>query len=85
MQDVGGSINDKTILIESTNFNNLELGSNYTVKEYHSNKIINSDGWKHDSITLKPLSNISSFKDIELTEYYMIDSKAVGIFECVLF
>ena len=84
-QDVGGSRNGKIVLVKSTNFNNSEFGSNYTVKEYHSNKSINTEGWKHDSITLKPLSNIASFKNIELTEDDMNDFKIVGIFECVLF
>ena len=46
-----------------------ETGGHYTVKVYESEKRENSDGsWRHKKIILKPDSNISDFKPIELSE-----------------
>lgn len=80
----GGSRNGKIVLVESTNINDSEFGSGYTVKEYHSEKNIENDEWSHESITLKPLSFNSEYKDIELSEDELRNLKVIGIFECVL-
>jgi hypothetical protein len=66
-QDEGGSRNGKIVLVESINFKDAEFGSGYTVKEYHSVRNIDSEHRSHDSITLKPLSTISDYKDVELS------------------
>ncbi|MCF8342528.1 MAG: DUF2075 domain-containing protein [Chitinophagaceae bacterium] len=84
-QDEGGSRNGKIVLVESTNFLDAEFGSGYTVKEYHSVRNIDSEQRSHVSITLKPLSSISDYKDIELTGDELMDFKVVGIFDRVLF
>jgi len=38
------------------------------VKEYESKKYEDEDGWKHQSIILKPLSTDSSYENIVLEE-----------------
>lgn len=83
-QDEGGSRKGKIVLVESTDIHDSEFGSGYTVKEYHSEKQIGNDQWSHQTITLKPLSDISEYKDIELTGDETNNLKVVGIFECVL-
>jgi DUF2075 family protein len=83
-QDEGGSRNGKIVLVQSTHINDSEFGSGYTVKEYHSEKKIEDDQWKHLAITLKPLSDNSEYKNIEITEDESRSLKVVGIFECVL-
>ncbi len=83
-RDEGGTRNGKIVLVESTNISNLEFGSGYTVKEYHSKKHITTEGWKHESIILKPLSTDSGYSDIELSEDDMNAFKVVGIFEKVI-
>lgn len=83
-QDEGGTRNGKIVLVESTNIQDSDYGSGYTIKEYHSKKSITTEGWKHESITLKPLSTIDDYSEIELYEDDLNNLKVVGIFERVL-
>jgi DUF2075 family protein/DNA replication protein DnaC len=83
-QDEGGSRNGKIVLVESTLINDSEFGSGYTVKEYHSVKAVSKEGWKHESIRLKPLSNLEVYEDIVLSEEDLLNFKVVGIFDRVI-
>ena len=83
-QDEGGSRNGKIVLVESTSINDSEFGSGYTVKEYHSVKAVSNEGWKHESIRLKPLSNLEAYEDIVLSEDDLLNFKVVGIFDRVI-
>ena len=80
----GGSRNGKIVLVEHTSIQDPDFGSGYTVKEYYSKKNIDGDQWSHQSITLKPLSGNSEYKDIEITEDELVSLKVIGIFEMVL-
>lgn len=80
----GGSREGKIVLVESTNINDSEFGSGYTVKEYHSTKVISSDSWSHQSIILKPLSNNSEYSDIVLTTDQLTNFRVIGLFVKVL-
>ncbi|HUS03649.1 MAG TPA: DNA/RNA helicase domain-containing protein [Chitinophagaceae bacterium] len=80
----GGSRNGKIVLVEHTDIQESDFGSGYTVKEYRSTKNIENDEWSHQSITLKPLSHNSEYKDIELSEDESSSLKVIGVFECVL-
>jgi DUF2075 family protein len=82
--DEGGSRNGKIVLVESTDFIDAEFGSRYTVKEYHSKKQQDDEEWSHQSITLKPLSNNSRFKDIVLTDGGKNIFEVVGVFQRIL-
>ncbi len=83
-QDEGGSRDGKIVLVESTNINDSDFGSGYTVKEYHSIKNISDEGWKHESIVLKPLSTIEEYKEIVLSEDELLNFKVVGIFDRII-
>jgi SOS-response transcriptional repressor LexA len=83
-QDEGGSRNGKIVLVESTNINDSEFGSGYTVKEYHSTKSVSEEEWSHESIILKPISNQNEYNEIVLSVTEMNDFRVVGIFEKVL-
>lgn len=83
-QDEGGSKNGKIVLVESTSINDSEFGSAYTVKEYYSVKNVSSEGWKHESIRLKPLSTLKEYEDIVLSEDELLNFKVVGIFERII-
>ena len=83
-QDEGGTRNGKIVLVESTSIHDAEFGSGYTVKEYHSVKKISDEGWRHESIILKPLSTIEKYENIELSEDDLLDFKVVGIFDRVI-
>ena len=83
-RDEGGSRNGKIVLIESTSFINSESGSGYTVKEYHSKKNVTSEGWNHQSIILRSLSDRNDYPEIELLNDELSTYKVVGIFMTVL-
>ncbi|WP_108866334.1 DNA/RNA helicase domain-containing protein [Aquimarina aquimarini] len=80
----GGSRNGQIVLVENTNMHDSDFGSCYTVKEYESKKHEDENGWKHQSIILKPLSTHSTYKNIVLEDEDMSTFKVLGIFECVL-
>lgn len=80
----GGSRNGRIVLAQSTEIQDNDFGSGYTVKEYQSTKASNTDSWSHKSINLKPQSFDESFETIILSEDELEDFKVVGIFEMVL-
>lgn len=54
---VVGSRNNKIVLVQHKNINDLENGGQYTVKKYTSKKKFASDGtWEHEEIILLPLN-----------------------------
>ena len=80
----GGSRNGQIVLVENTNMHDSDFGSCYTVKEYESKKYEDEDGWKHQSIILKPLSTYSSYENIVLEDEDISTFKVIGTFECVI-
>ncbi len=81
----GGSREGKIVLVEHHKIHDLDFGSGYTIKSYHSEKEIKEDGrWSHKSIVLKPLSSSQQYKDIILQEEEVSSLKVIGIFERVL-
>lgn len=79
----GGSRNGLITLVESTDIQDVDSGSNYTVKEYASKKTIDEEGWKNEEIILKPLST-EKYDDIILRDEETINLKVIGVFERVL-
>lgn len=84
-QDMGGTREGKIVLVESTNIQDSDFGSGYTVKEYHSKKVFDNDNWSHSSITLKPLSDNSNYENLILEDEDLINFKVKGIFVKVLY
>lgn len=84
-KDIGGSREGKIVLVESTDMQDLDFGSGYTVKEYHSKKNISAESWLHESITLKPLSFELEYENIVLDSENLVDFSVKGIFISVLF
>lgn len=83
-RDTGGSREGKIVLVQSTDIQDADFGSGYTVKQYHSVKHITEEGWQHKSIILKPLSDDPTYQDIELSEDALLSLKVLGIFERAL-
>lgn len=83
-KDSGGSREGKIVLVESTEIQDSDFGSGYTIKEYSSTKRMENDQWSHQTITLKPLSYDSKYNEIELAEDVLNSLKVVGIFVQVL-
>ena len=80
----GGSRNGQIVLVESTNIQDEDLGSCYTIKEYQSKKYQDENGWKHQSIVLKPLSYEDSYSEIELKNDELNNFRVIGVFERVI-
>jgi len=80
----GGSRNGKIVLVESTEIHDLDFGSGYAVKEYHSTKAVNSEEWSHASIILKPLSNNPEYEEVVVSQDELTNLKVLSLFVCVL-
>ena len=80
----GGSRNGRIVLAQSTEIQDNDFGSGYTVKEYSSTKISNSQSWEHQSIILKPQSHDITYDSIVLENDNLDDFKIIGVFEMVL-
>lgn len=74
-----GSRNGEIVLTQSREYDP-EYGGKYTIKRYHSEKVVSEEGWQHTKVELCPLN--PDFDTIELTEDD--DIRTIGIFKCVL-
>ena len=75
----GGSRNGEIVLTQ-TNAIDADYGAEYTIKQYHSEKIQTEEGWHHSKVELIPLNK--EYDTIELSEE--ADYRTVGVFKCVL-
>lgn len=80
----GGSRDGEIVLVEHTDIQDPDFGSGYTIKEYHSKKVVNESEWYHESINLKPLSHDSNYQDIVIEGNELATLKVIGVFERVL-
>jgi hypothetical protein len=80
----GGSRNGKIVLVENRDIHDQDFNSAFTIKTYSSEKTITEDGWKHDSIILRPNSFDSSYQNIIISEEEAEGMKVVGEFVRVL-
>jgi DUF2075 family protein len=82
-RDDGGSRENMIVLVEMTDYMDADFGSNYTIKKYNSKKIYKHDKWRHEFITLSPLSSIP-FESIQLKDDETKMVKVIGLFITVL-
>jgi hypothetical protein len=80
----GGSRNGQIVLVESTSIQDTDYGSCYTIKEYESKKSEDAEGWKHQSIVLKPLSTALGYVPIVLEADELKEFRVIGVFERAL-
>lgn len=80
----GGSSEGKIVLVEHYDIQDSDFGAGYTIKSYHSKKLITDESWSHKSITLKPLSFDSNYKDIVLDKDEINKLKVIGEFITIL-
>jgi DUF2075 family protein len=80
----GGSRNGKIVLAQSTEIQDNDFGSGYTVKEYSSTKSFSEDSWSHKSIILIPHSFDKYYKPIVLSKEELDAFIVIGYFELVL-
>ena len=80
----GGSRNGQIVLVENTDLQDQDFGSCYTIKEYESKKYQDENGWKHQSIILKPQSFVESYSNIVLNDNEINNLRVIGVFERVI-
>ncbi len=78
----GGGREGSVVLAELQNYQDSEFGSGYTVKEYHSKKVIHEDSWTHVEIELRPLSTNKNCKSVLIENIDVEELKVIGIFVC---
>lgn len=81
---VDGPRNGKIVIAKSISIQDSDFGIGYTVKEYQSTKNISEYNWTHESIILKPKSNLAGYSDIVLSNDELFDFSVVGVFERVI-
>lgn len=56
------------VLAQHTDRQDADFGSQYTVKEYHSAKYQDNEGWHHQAITFKPKSDDPRYQPFRLVD-----------------
>ena len=74
-----GSRNGEIVLTECSE-KDLDYGGMYTIKKYHSEKLVTEEGWQHSKVELIPLNK--DFDVIVLDEE--TEYRTIGILKCVL-
>jgi len=82
--DPGGSREGKIVLVQHAKIQDEGYGLGFTIKAYHSEKRISEEGWSHETIILRPMSNDPAYKEIVLNEDETRSLKVVGIFDSIL-
>lgn len=82
--ETGGSRNGKIVLVENRDIQDPDFNSAFTIKTYSSEKMISEEGWKHESITLRPNSFDPSYKEIIINEDNGAGMRIIGEFVKIL-
>lgn len=74
----GGTREGEIVLTQSSEYDP-DYDGKYTIKQYHSEKVISDDGWRHTTITLRPLN--PEFLPIEIHSDEDGIYRTIGIFK----
>jgi SOS-response transcriptional repressor LexA len=74
-----GTRNNEIVLTQLQDFDT-DYSGRYTIKRYHSEKVVTEEGWQHSKVELQPLNH--AFSPIELTDDG--NYRTIGILKCVL-
>jgi hypothetical protein len=79
-----GSREGRIVLVQFHSMIDPEGGGRYTVKIYHSDKIMTEEGWSHQQIELRPLNRDPTYQPIPVTEVEAPELKIRGEFVAVV-
>jgi DUF2075 family protein len=79
-----GSREGKIVLVQHRDLQDPDTGGQFTIKTYHSEKIITEDGWQHERIVLRPRSDGPLFHDIVLQDDALHDLRVIGVWVATL-
>lgn len=82
---IAGSRQGKIVLVQHQDIYDEDLGGQYTVKRYESEKTVSEDdGWEHSKVTLKPETTASGYDDIVISENDEESLRVIAEFVAVL-
>ena len=74
-----GSRNGEIVLTQCRD-NDPDYGGKYTIKKYHSEKLVTEEGWQHTKVELQPLNKDCDVIELDAdTEY-----RTIGLLKCVI-
>ncbi|MBV8375659.1 MAG: DEAD/DEAH box helicase family protein [Verrucomicrobia bacterium] len=79
-----GSRQGRIVLVQFHSMSDPEGGGRYTVKKYHSDRIVTEEGWSHEQIELRPLNRDPAYQPISVTEVEAPELRIVGEFVAVV-
>lgn len=68
------------IVLTECNEKDIDYGGMYTIKKYHSEKLVTEEGWQHTKVELIPLNKDYDVIELDGDEKY----RTIGILKCVL-
>jgi len=84
-EGVSGSRQGKIVLVQHHEIYDEDLGGQYTVKRYESEKTASEDrGWVHSKVTLKPETTAAGYEDIVISENDEESLRVIAEFVAVL-
>ncbi|VAW63806.1 ATP/GTP-binding protein [hydrothermal vent metagenome] len=83
-QDQGGSRNNKIVVVQHRDIQDVDTGGSYTVKRYSSEKMQEGDEWLHSQIVLKPESYMDGYEDLVFENDEVGELRVVGEFVAVI-
>jgi len=79
-----GSREGRIVLVQFHSMSDPEGGGRYTVKKYHSERVVTEEGWLHQRIELRPLNPDPMYQPILVTETEAPELIIVGEFVAVV-
>ena len=76
-----GSREGEIVLAQCADFDS-DYDGKYTIKRYHSEKVVTEEGWHHTLVELQPLNKDPKYCKIEFGQQE--SDRIVGVFKCVL-
>ena len=83
-QEQGGSRNNKIVVVQHRNIQDVDTGASYTVKRYSSEKVSEGDEWRHSRIVLKAESYMEGYEDLVFESDEVGELRVVGEFVAVI-
>ena len=68
------------IVLTECNEKDIDYGGMYTIKKYHSEKLVTEEGWRHTKVELLPLNKDYDVIELNGDEEY----RTIGVLKCVL-
>lgn len=67
-------------MLTECNEKDIDYGGMYTIKKYHSEKLVTEEGWRHTKVELLPLNKDYDVIELDGDEKY----RTIGVLKCVL-